>query len=119
MLRASKVDKVIKQRLNEDVIIERNGKLYIESGWETMYKEPTQYKSFWPTGILSKDNKDLIGKEVRYIGSGVYQIIGASGYPNKIELTNGTSTKPEFGETRPLKKPKNAKSWFQGKWVNY
>lgn len=107
-----------KTRLNEDVIVARNGKLYIESGWETSYIEPIEYKTFWPTGVSAKDHDYLVGKEVKHIGSGMYSIFTSS-LPNKIELEHGGQTKPEFREERPVKKPKNAVSWHYGKWVNY
>lgn len=119
MVTAEKVLKLLTEtNLNEDVIVARNGKLYIETGWQTSYNEPTEYKSFWPTGVSAKDYDFLVGKEVKHLGSGMYSIFGSSS-PSKIELENGKQTKPGFTETRPVKKPKNAVSWQSGKWVNY
>jgi len=118
MINAKKIMKRLDEaQLSEDKIVDRNGKLYIETGWETSYNEPIEYKSFWPTGISSKEYNFLVGKEVKHLGSGSYSIFGSSS-PSKIELENGGQTKPGFTETRPVKKPKNAVSWRSGKWVN-
>jgi kynurenine formamidase len=119
MISAKKIIKHLNEtKMNEDVIVDRNGKLYIETGWETSYNEPVEYKSYWPTGISANDYNFLIGKEVKHLGSGMYSIFGSTS-PSKIELEQGGQTKPGFTETRPIKKPKNAVSWKSGKWVNY
>lgn len=96
-------------------ITQRDGQIVIQGEWETCDGTPELARVFWPTGLRASDWSQLEGQPAQSIGYGQWRC--QNGYI--IELVNGAQTTPCHRETKPIKKPKWAVSWRDGKWARF
>jgi hypothetical protein len=95
-------------------IIERDGKLFVLDPWQNHFSQPIEYRTAWPTGLFAKDWSDYVGKTVRPIGDGTYQLDNGL----FLRLEHGGYTKPshEYSEERRIPKPPMMKEYRSGRW---
>lgn len=96
-------------------ITQKDGYLVVQGEWGISDSAPVQERTFWPTGLRASEWPQFEGQPVKFIGGGQYRC--QNGYI--IELRDGANTTGCHYETKPIKKPKWAVSWRDGKWCRH
>lgn len=105
--------------MNLTILPDKTGILHIVTGWQQNYYTPTQSRTGWTTGLQASEYPELIGRTAQEFGTSVYRVVLASGLIRFVETIGGAQAKNTYYEEKPIKRPKWAKSWRDGKWSRY
>ena len=99
------------------IIIEHNGKLYVQEPWEPMFTQPIELRIVWPTGLSSADYPHFVGEEcISEPHGSVYRMV-KTGLMFNLEHGEKTKAAKELCSERPIKKPKWARKYNNGRWI--
>lgn len=97
---------------------QHEGQLCVVGEWQCDYEKPEKYRHYWPLGRMARDYPDWIGKDARSSGFATFEIYD-NGRRIPVRLVDGGQTKAVFIEVQPVKKPRGAVSWRDGKWCKW
>ncbi|ROR03382.1 hypothetical protein EDC27_0118 [Desulfosoma caldarium] len=96
-------------------IVERAGRLFMLTDWDSDLGRPVRYRLAWPTGLRAADWGHLIGRRCRYVGEGAVEVEGGVW----LTLEHGAKTHPDPAHCieEPIRKPRGAREYRDGRWI--